>query len=189
MTIESEPEADFLAALEEAGDLAEMLSPEALTDRRFRLVFDYWNGLRGKRLGPSRQEIDPLQLRPLLPSVAIVDVCHDPLNFRCRLAGTEVCDIHGIELRGRLVTELEPPAFARSLWLLLRRVVETGLPQASRWRFLNRLGYRRNFEVLRLPLSDSGERVDNILLVANYGRESAQLKEYFLEVRNKAREA
>lgn len=62
-------------------------------------LFDYWTAKRGERAAPSRSDIEPADIRGLLPYVFICDLTdHGHLNFR--LAGTGLCAIHGRELKG-----------------------------------------------------------------------------------------
>ena len=116
-----------------------------------------------------------------LPSLAIFDVCRDPLNFRYRLAGTEHYEILSVELTGRLVTEIEPHDFGRILWGLLSEIIEKKEPQYSEWSFYNEDGLARNFKVLRLPLSSDGKEIDKILVSSDYGTSQDKLKEFFDE--------
>jgi hypothetical protein len=154
---------------------------EDLTNERLKLVLDYWHSKRGDRLSPSMSDIDPIELKLALPSLAIFDVCRDPLNFRYRLAGTEHYDILSVELTGRLVTEIEPHDFGRILWGLLSEIIEKKEPQYSEWSFYDEDGLARNFKVLRLPLSSDGKEIDKILVSSDYGTSQDKLKEYFSE--------
>jgi hypothetical protein len=86
-------------------------------------LFDYWTEKRGDRAAPSRTDIEPADIRTLLPHVFICDLAPDgQLNFR--LAGTALCALHGRELKGS--------AFA-SLWLAdgMRNAGRTGASVAS----------------------------------------------------------
>ena len=145
-------------------------------------VLDYWHSKCGDRWAPSRCDIDPTDLRSALPSLAIFDVCRDPLNFRYRLAGTGHYEILGVELTGLLVTEIEPVDFAQVLWGLLHEVLEKKEPQYSEWSFQSGSGVARKFRVLRLPLSSDGKEVDKILISTDYGTERSELKKYFFEL-------
>ncbi|PZU90881.1 MAG: PAS domain-containing protein [Chelatococcus sp.] len=69
-----------------------------------RLVFDYWDALRGERAAPERGEIEPSGLRHALADTFVLE--NEPVGPVFRLAGTRLCAMMGGELRGRLFTAL-----------------------------------------------------------------------------------
>lgn len=86
-------------------------------------LFDYWTSKLDGRSAPSRTDIEPADIRTLLPHVFICDLTADgQLNFR--LAGTALCALHGRELKGI--------SFA-SLWLSdgVRNAGRTGASVAT----------------------------------------------------------
>src|SRR5260370_17327555 len=52
-------------------------------------IYQYWDGKRRGRLMPSRADIDPIELKPYLPQLVLLDVEGEPPRFRYRLVGTE----------------------------------------------------------------------------------------------------
>ena len=87
-------------------------------------LFEYWMAKRGKRAAPSRTDIEPADIREVLPHVFICDLDADhQLSFR--LAGTALCSLCCRELKGS--------AFG-SLWLTdgARNASRTGASVASR---------------------------------------------------------
>jgi hypothetical protein len=62
-------------------------------------LLDYWKSLRGGSALPDQSKIQPRALKKILPHVFILDGtdCDNPLY---RLAGTAICDLFGLELRG-----------------------------------------------------------------------------------------
>ncbi|MGI9412106.1 MAG: PAS domain-containing protein [Hyphomicrobiales bacterium] len=63
-----------------------------------RMLYDYWNGLRGPRPAPLRSDLDPRELKDLLPQTFILQRDSDE-RYAFRLAGTDICRIFGRELR------------------------------------------------------------------------------------------
>jgi hypothetical protein len=64
-----------------------------------RLVFHYWDKLRGERAAPERGEIEPGAVRHALLDTFILENSADGLTFR--LAGTRLCALFGGELRDK----------------------------------------------------------------------------------------
>lgn len=64
-----------------------------------KVLFAYWNSVRGDRVAPQRFEIDPSRISAILPHTFILERL-DAETFRYRLAGTRICDFFGFELRG-----------------------------------------------------------------------------------------
>ena len=144
--------------------------PDAADFEFFRPLFGYWADRRRGRVAPSRADIDPVDLpAALLPHLLLIDVERDPLDFRYRLAGTAADHIHGMRLRGVRVLDLEPEPFAKILQADLMRMAQDLEPQYLRHDFINREAVSRRFRVLRLPLSDDGERLDIVLVLAEFG--------------------
>ena len=66
----------------------------------------YWQGMRqGERL-PSRSDIEPADIKHLLPNLLLVDIKTDPFRVHYRLCGTRVADICG-DVTGRYLDELD----------------------------------------------------------------------------------
>lgn len=86
--------------------LDQMLS--CLTEDASRTFLRYWFQLRGDRLMPERRDIDPAAVAPLLPKMWLWDVVPERKDFRCRLAGEEICALFGRNPRGTLLGEWVP---------------------------------------------------------------------------------
>ena len=66
-----------------------------------RLLYAYWNRLRGERSAPERSEIEPGDIRNLLADSMILEVDPALRQASIRLAGTRICALFGRELKGR----------------------------------------------------------------------------------------
>lgn len=91
-----------------------------------RLVFDYWDTLRGERSAPERGEIEPGALRHALADTFVLE--NEPIGPVFRLAGTRLCALFGRELRGRAFTALWPDVEAQGD---LRRLVQTVMDETA----------------------------------------------------------
>jgi hypothetical protein len=145
----------------------------------FGFIFDHWRRLRGHRIGPSRREIDPVDLKSVLPRVGLVDVVAGGADFRFRLVGTEIYTLNNCELTGGLVSQLKPQPYSELLLEHFSSVVATGEPNAHEIRFITEAGTSRHYAAIRLPLSSDGRAVDGLLTVDNYGAHWKELHPYF----------
>ncbi|GAB2178944.1 PAS domain-containing protein [Dongia sp. agr-C8] len=94
-----------------------------------RILLDWWHAKRGARAMPARADLDPLELKPILPQLLLVDVAAAPepqrYVFTCRLAGTEVDSRFGVNLTG---TTLDQAPFGEAR-AAIRQEYETAVTE------------------------------------------------------------
>lgn len=133
--------------------------PSAKIDRIER----YWNSVRGKRLVPSRCEIDPRGLEGVLGHAFILERITGGLA-RFRIAGTHLTEIAGLELRQMPLSALFLPGSRQVLSDALEAVFDE--PAVVRLSITSPSGFGREAlqgELILLPLrSDLGD-VDRVL--------------------------
>ncbi|AFK52104.1 PAS domain-containing protein [Tistrella mobilis] len=135
-----------------------------------RLAYAYWRGLCGDAGMPLRRQIDPLDLRRLLPNLFIYDVVRaedGSWDYRFRLVGTRISEAHGGDHRGRLLRDVHGDQWSR-IEEDYHGVVRTGRPN-----FARRSGFAIGkdyvtYERILLPVSDAGDRVDALFGAAHY---------------------
>jgi hypothetical protein len=71
-------------------------------------LFSYWNQLRGARLSPEREEIDPTAIRHILADTMILEV-DDERRFPVRISGTRLNALFLDEQKGRSFVDLFAP--------------------------------------------------------------------------------
>lgn len=128
-----------------------------------RLVQAYWDGKRAGRLMPSRADIDPGDIRRLLPHIILVDVVADARRFVYRLVGTKQAELRGRDPTGKSVAEGYFAATAEDSLINYETVVRSRAPLyvVDPYQALDRY---RSEQDLFLPLSDDGETVNKILV-------------------------
>ncbi len=132
-----------------------------ITHPRLQELFDYWNRRRDDRAMPRRAEIDPLDLRKMLPHIFLVDVEDGGRRFRYRLVGSALAEIVERDLTGVYLDEM-PFLFRQFAAPDYRAVVARKTPcyrEASALEGLFTIRYKR----LVLPLSENGVDVNMLL--------------------------
>jgi hypothetical protein len=151
------------------GGLAPASGPVGLS-ARVRQLRDYWDSKRGGRMAPARSDIDPTEIKSLLPHLLIAEVFSDPLRVRFRLAGTRVCEAFGFNIAGRWLEELDLDI---DFWMAqYRRLIAAPAPIYGRT-----TGMRGAVEAFRcdwavFPLSRDGQRVDQCLEIEDWTKGS-----------------
>jgi hypothetical protein len=134
-----------------------------------RALYAYWCSKRRQdgRL-PARADIDPVEMRALLPRLALIDVLRDGdrLAFRYRLTGTEIVDRAGRDPTGKRFEELYSGDYLKTAHATYREVVETGRPHTSDRVYPLVPGREyMSYDRLLLPLASDGSTVDMVMLL------------------------
>ena len=120
-----------------------------------RMLYSYWDRLRGQRCAPERSEIEPGEIRQLLADSVILELDMPLRTATLRLAGTRVCALFGRELRGTHLSALwgEAPA---DPWRMVETVAVDALGVVAGLRGTNAGGETVDLEFLLLPLRHRG---------------------------------
>ncbi|WP_341898716.1 PAS domain-containing protein [Ferrovibrio terrae] len=128
----------------------------------------YWESKRAPdgRL-PARRDLDPLEIRSLLPHIYLIDVVPGStagrLRFRIRLLGEKHVDIYGTGLVGRMIDDIFPAAVAAEFTRLYAAVARRRAPVINR----GQVSWIHNkdwlqYEGLHAPLAADGVTIDTI---------------------------
>lgn len=143
--------------------MAAQIGSSAAAARAHEELYAYWAGLRsGPRL-PGRGDIKPEDFKRLLPTVSLIDVRRDPLDFRLRLAGTGLYSVYGREITGRGLDDVYNSAAAEYWRVELGKIVEERRPAVGVHSLSWRGASHMSILWLRLPLATNGVDVDMIL--------------------------
>ena len=133
-----------------------------------RTLYDYWRARRHSGRLPARADVDPADLRALLPRLALIDVLRedDGLAFRYRLTGTEIVNRAGRDPTGKRFDELYRGDYLQTAHATYQRVVETGQPHTSDRVYPLVPGREyMSYDRLLLPLASDGATVDMVMLL------------------------
>ena len=129
-------------------------------------AWSHWDAMRGGRPMPSRADLDPLDVPLLLPSTILVEVLHDPLDFRYRLLGTELDRIVSHNYKGLRFSEIPLIGRDGQIWQDHETVVRTRAPLRAAVRYIGADDGVRGLSHGLFPLSNDGVAVHMIWCVA-----------------------
>jgi len=133
-----------------------------MQQRTSRLLYHYWDDVRGGRKAPQRFEIEPSNIAALLAETFIID-CSRTASFRFRLAGTRICEYLGRELRGADLLDFWQGDDREAVEGLLHGIVMDGSAGVVSFDAIAETGRHARFEMTLLPLIHSSTRINRIL--------------------------
>ena len=130
----------------------------------------YWNSKRREDRLPGRADIEPADLKLLLPNMVLLDIERDPLRVRIRLVGTRIVQFRG-DNTGRYLHELETvePARLKDYLREMGMVADRGRPVFACDFVTTRFGAVQEIYVGIWPLASDGRRVDKLVVIEDYG--------------------
>jgi hypothetical protein len=142
------------------GDLAGFRAQLVVSQQQ--QLFDYWLACCDGQPFARRQSIRPSDIPQLLPYVSLIEADRS-CGFRIRLAGTLLGEVFDREITGLPVSELERMSSAGYWHRACACVLETGLPAQGAIRSPRTTKDHLVQFWMRLPLSVSGDGIDQIL--------------------------
>ncbi len=138
----------------------------------------YWGRVRDGRIAPRWADVDPGQIRELLPYLMLSEVFGEPFDLRYRLAGTEIIASYGYNFTWMTLRSLRE-APQNAAWIrLYQRVIDEKRPFFAQY-FID-VGPERGrvVDAGTFPLSTDGRNVDRIIEIEDWsmakGLEPAQ---------------
>ena len=119
---------------------------------------------------PVWTDIDPSEIKSLLPQLMVVRYERDPFRVRYSLVGTWVVQYAGADFTGRYLDELDFPSEVDTDWTELHRLLATqGRPIFVASRFRSESGLERDYETAMLPIADpTGTTVERSLCIEDF---------------------
>lgn len=136
----------------------------------------YWRRKAEDRPMPSRSDIDPVEIVPLLPYVVLTSIEREPFRVRYRLVGTQVVAQAGRDVTGCYLDQLDMHADAVDVEAVHKAVAETARPAFGVSRLPSVASGAMGFYFAVFPLSNDGRTVTHAISVEDY-RNVAELRE------------
>lgn len=133
-----------------------------MTHLTLQALLNYWNDLRGDRPAPRRSEIEPRDLKKILPHVFILER-NDRWTYRFRLAGTGLCATYGMEFRRHNMAALWQDESQQQVLELLNDVTGTGAIGSIEYTAETPDNRQVSMEMILLPLAQDNGAVTRVL--------------------------
>ena len=146
--------------------MREIASVEELSSSIGTELYAYWERKRGSRRMPSRADIDPADLKRILPNILLAKIDRESRRVRYTLVGTRCVAHAGMDYTGHYLDEIDFTCDFDTDWDEVYRVLTRekrpvfGIVKT----FLKDNRVCELAEVL-LPLSDDGETVTHCIAI------------------------
>ncbi|OJF89692.1 PAS domain-containing protein [Pararhizobium antarcticum] len=125
-------------------------------------IYSYWDTLRGHRDVPGRAQIEPADIRHILPDLFILESKPEK-GIRFRLAGTHICALFARELRGSAFDALWLADQTSRMSRIAAEVMKRRTPVILSATALAGARERLPIEVILLPLRSPDGAVDRVI--------------------------
>ena len=146
--------------------MREVASVEELSSSIGTELYAYWELKRGERLMPSRADIDPADLKRILPNIILARIDRESKRVRYTLVGTRCVAQAAMDYTNYYLDELDFVSEIGTDWPAVYRAIAAekapiyGLCQIK---FTD--GVVKPYVCAMFPLSSDGERVDQVLAI------------------------
>lgn len=149
-----------------------VIALDAMESPILRQALDYWNRLRGGRHYPSRQDVTPRDVAPLLRNLVLIRLIDGGQDYEYRIVGDAHVISHGFSMQGQRVSEIDAvsPGYGPVLKSLYDRAVRKREPYAFRG-WMERGEKHKQYiysESLFMPMGPDDATIDHVLNFSVY---------------------
>ncbi|WP_395022276.1 arsenic resistance N-acetyltransferase ArsN2 [Dongia sp.] len=130
----------------------------------------YWEAKRGRRPMPLWSDIDPAEIKPLLPHLLVTRYERNPFRARFVLVGTWLAQYAGGDFTGRYLDELDFSSELDTDWPSFHlQFIKDARPTFGVCRFLTESGLEREYESAMFPIAgEDGITVERALGIEDF---------------------
>ncbi len=130
-----------------------------------KILFNYWNEIRGSRSAPERKDVEPTKIRQALGNTFILESNEaiDNGEFAFRLAGSHLCSAYCRELKARSFANLWHKRDRDAINTLIKAVTEDHAVALITFEGTSSSANKMTFETILLPLRHNGSSSNRIL--------------------------
>ena len=131
-------------------------------------LYRYWESRRENHRMPTRRDIDPAHILPLLPHVALIDIHRGA--YRWRLMGSHIGNDFGCDLTGQPFGQnIRPQRFVSAMTATFDRVLDQSQPVFEESIYTTAAERTHNVSRLLLPLA-ADDRTGAMILLTRITR-------------------
>jgi len=127
-----------------------------------KMLYNYWNEIRGARIAPRRFEIEPTSIAGILPETFILQY-QNPQSVDFRLSGTLVCDLFAREFRGQSIYSMWHDEDRGVLQDGIVSIVDNGSILLVEIDGVTKSGREISLEMIMMPLIHGGDNISRII--------------------------
>jgi hypothetical protein len=124
-----------------------------LTSSKIAALARYWDMKRGARAMPLWRDIDPAEIKPLLPHLLISRYERDPFRVRYVIVGTWLAQFSGGDFTGRYLDELDFSGEDTDWLAHHKRFIAEAKPAFGICRFKTQSGLELDYESGMFPIA------------------------------------
>lgn len=148
--------------------MAAYSNPDNVRSDMVRSMLQWWLAKSGGD-SSDRDDLDPADLKPLLPNILISDVEHEPFRIRYRLVGTRAREATGFNIVGRHLDDLLPTD-PDEPWMDDYRLADrTRRPVLGAGSVQTASGEIFTYEHGLFPLRKGGSAIEQFVAMEDYG--------------------
>jgi hypothetical protein len=130
------------------------------------LLAEYWERKRGDRRMPARADIDPIELKPILPIIILAQIEPKPFRVFYRLVGTRAVENGSFDYTGHYLDRLNFSSEHDTDWPAIYRLIYRNRRPIHGFGAVKlKDGSVHNYASAVFPLSSDGETVDHCIAI------------------------
>jgi len=150
-----------------------MESPPQIRSPLVISLFTYWNRIRAGRIAPLWSDVQPGDIKSLLPYIMVVEVLELPFDVRYRIVGTAVVEAFGYDFTWETL-RLPKHDLETAAWLgVYREFVERQGPCFAQYKVSMSPKEALVVDVGVFPLSSDGATIDRLIELEDWRAEGA----------------
>lgn len=152
-----------------AKEMGHKVSLDDIASPLVKQGYAYWLSKRGDRPFPARADINPAEIKRLLPNVILVHLIGES-DYQYRIVGEANVKAHGFNALNWHVSDLDSqvPGYTAMMVGLYTHIRKSGRPFAAKGSLVHIDRGYRSYESIYMPLGPQEGVVDHLFAVADY---------------------
>jgi hypothetical protein len=142
--------------------------PSQIRSPAVRSLFAYWDRIRAGRIAPSWSEIEPGEIKSLLPYLIVAEILDSPFDIRYRLIGMAVVEAFGFDFMGKTLSSLERDSGAPSWFPVYRQFLARRGPCFGQYKIPLGVSQFDLVDAAAFPLSDDGNTINRFIELVDW---------------------